>query len=92
MPRKAAMLYKRDLDQLRRKAQADPGFSATRADGAAPGLYVEARRGKVTFFFRYRSPVTGQRRRPSIGEYGFIALLQDSEGNRIGIHSRDQGT
>jgi predicted enzyme related to lactoylglutathione lyase len=23
----------------------------------------------------------------SIGEYGFIALIQDSEGNRIGIHS-----
>jgi len=24
----------------------------------------------------------------SIGEYGFIALLEDSEGNRIGVHSR----
>jgi predicted enzyme related to lactoylglutathione lyase len=23
----------------------------------------------------------------SIGEYGFIALIQDSEGNRVGIHS-----
>ncbi len=24
----------------------------------------------------------------SIGEHGFIALIQDSEGNRIGLHSR----
>jgi predicted enzyme related to lactoylglutathione lyase len=24
----------------------------------------------------------------SIGEYGFVALIQDSEGNRIGLHSR----
>ncbi len=24
----------------------------------------------------------------SIGEYGFIGLFQDSEGNRIGLHSR----
>jgi len=24
----------------------------------------------------------------SIGEYGFFALVQDSEGNRIGLHSR----
>lgn len=27
--------------------------------------------------------------RMSIGEYGFIALVQDTEGNRIGLHSRD---
>ncbi len=25
----------------------------------------------------------------SIGEYGFIALIQDTEGNRIGLHSRE---
>lgn len=25
----------------------------------------------------------------SIGEYGFIALIQDSEGNRIGLHSME---
>jgi hypothetical protein len=24
----------------------------------------------------------------SIGEYGFVALIQDSEGNRVGLHSR----
>lgn len=24
----------------------------------------------------------------SIGEYGFVALIQDTEGNRIGLHSR----
>jgi predicted enzyme related to lactoylglutathione lyase len=24
----------------------------------------------------------------SIGEYGFVAYLKDSEGNRIGLHSR----
>jgi predicted enzyme related to lactoylglutathione lyase len=24
----------------------------------------------------------------SIGEYGFVAFLEDSEGNRIGLHSR----
>ena len=24
----------------------------------------------------------------SIGEHGFVALIQDSEGNRIGLHSR----
>lgn len=26
--------------------------------------------------------------RTSIGEYGFIGILMDSEGNRIGLHSR----
>jgi predicted enzyme related to lactoylglutathione lyase len=26
--------------------------------------------------------------RTSIGQYGFIALIQDTEGNRIGLHSR----
>ena len=25
----------------------------------------------------------------SIGQYGFIALIEDCEGNRIGLHSRD---
>ncbi len=25
--------------------------------------------------------------RTSIGKYGFIALILDSEGNRIGLHS-----
>ena len=25
----------------------------------------------------------------SIGEYGFIAMIQDTEGNRIGLHSRE---
>ena len=25
----------------------------------------------------------------SIGEFGFVAILQDTEGNRIGIHSQD---
>ncbi len=24
-----------------------------------------------------------------IGEYGFIAMIEDSEGNRIGLHSRE---
>ena len=24
----------------------------------------------------------------SVGEFGFVALIQDSEGNRIGLHSR----
>jgi hypothetical protein len=27
------------------------------------------------------------REKLSIGEYGFIALIQDSEGNMIGLHS-----
>ncbi len=27
--------------------------------------------------------------RTSIGEYGFIAVIQDTEGNRIGLHSRE---
>ncbi len=26
--------------------------------------------------------------RTSIGEFGFVALIEDSEGNRIGLHSR----
>lgn len=27
--------------------------------------------------------------RTSIGEYGFVAMIQDTEGNRIGLHSRE---
>ena len=29
------------------------------------------------------------RERTSIGEYGFIAVVQGTEGNRIGLHSRE---
>ena len=29
-----------------------------------------------------------QQEKPSIGEYGFVAMLRDTEGNAIGIHSR----
>ena len=31
---------------------------------------------------------TVEREKMSIGEYGFIALVHDTEGNRIGLHSR----
>ena len=74
MPRKATKLFKTDLDKMRRKAETDPKFEMLRADGAAPGLYVEARRGRVMFFYRYLSPTTGQRRRQNIGEYGLVTL------------------
>lgn len=26
----------------------------------------------------------------SVGEWGFVALIQDSEGNRVGLHSRSE--
>lgn len=29
-----------------------------------------------------------QQEKSSIGEYGFVAMLRDTEGNAIGIHSR----
>ena len=74
MPRKATKLFKADLDKMRRRAQKDPDHSETRADGAAPGLYVQGRRGAVTLYYRYLSPVTGTRRRLDIGEYGLITL------------------
>ena len=69
-----------------------PG-ALVRMDGVSPGgnstmVYfycqdcaVEAARAKA-----YGGQV--HREKSSIGEYGFIALVTDTEGNMIGLHSR----
>ena len=49
-------------------------FSVPDVDAAL--MRVEDRGGRVL------------QRKSSIGEYGFIGLLIDSEGNRIGLHSK----
>ena len=76
MARKSRRLTKAQLDALRSKAAADPGFSTYLADAGQPGLYVQARRGKVAFLFVYRSPGGGARRRMRIDDFGAITLEQ----------------
>ncbi len=76
MPRKAEKLTKRNLDTLRRKAEADPRFTAYVADAGQPGLYAWARRRRVRFVFAYRPPAGGARTRLKIDEYGAITLEQ----------------
>ena len=76
MPREAKRLTKAKLDSLRTQV-ADPSFSKYLADAGQPGLYVQARRGRVRFVFEYQ-PHTGspQRRRMQIDDYGAITLDQ----------------
>ncbi len=74
MAREPKRLTKAMLDGLRRKAQADPGFTAFVADAGQPGLYAWARRGRVRFVFAYRPAGGGRRRRISIDDYGAIDL------------------
>lgn len=76
MARAAKKLTKRDLDALRARAEADQDFKAYVADAGQPGLYVWARRGKLTFTFEYRAPVGGRRRRSTLDNYGAITLEQ----------------
>jgi len=70
MPRHARKLTKRDLDDLRRKAEADSSLTKHLADADQKGLYARARRGRVDFIFRYRPPGGGGRRTMTIDEYG----------------------
>jgi integrase len=79
MAREAKKLKKSTLDSLRKKAQADPDFSAYVADAGQPGLYAWARRGRVRFVFAYRPPGGGRRRREKIDDYGAITLDQARE-------------
>ena len=87
MARKSRRLTKTQLDSLRSKAAADPGFSIYLADAGQPGLYVQARRGKVVFLFVYRSPGGGARRRMRIDDFGAITLEQAR-----GIAQQHRGT
>ncbi len=89
MPKRAAPLTKRDLDQLRREAQADPSFQAKRADGGQAGLYVRARRGQVEFWHRARGP---RRAETFIDAYGDITLDQARKAarDRRGIEAEGQ--
>ncbi len=66
MPRTAEKLTKRSLDALRRKAEADPRFTAYVADAGQPGLYAWARRRRVRFIFAYRPPAGGSQTRLKI--------------------------
>jgi len=76
MPRKPSWLTKRDLDSLQKEAEADPGLYRSLSDASQPGLNVLARRGRVWYFYRFRSPVTGKRRRMLIDGHGAITLAQ----------------
>jgi integrase len=76
MARKPSWLTKRDLDSLLEEARADPTLVRTKADADQRGLYVQARRGRVRYLFRFRSPVTGSRRQIQIDWYGAITLAQ----------------
>jgi integrase len=46
------------------------------ADGGQPGLFAQAKRGKVAFVFRYRPPGGGGRRNMQIDWFGAITLEQ----------------
>lgn len=74
MPRQATKLSKKDLDNLRTKAERDPTFTCTLADAGQPGLQVSARNGRVRFSFRYRPPGGGLRKTIPIDLYGAITL------------------
>lgn len=49
-------LTKKRLDQRRAEAEADRSLSAFVADAGQPGLYVQARRGRVRFVFDHLPP------------------------------------
>jgi hypothetical protein len=74
--RAAKRLTKTDLDVLLRRARADAAFSALVADAGQPGLYAQARRGRVRFVFVYRPPGGGARKRLNLDLYGAITLEQ----------------
>lgn len=74
MPKAARKLTKRRLDELREEIQADRRMSVFLSDGAQPGLYVMARRGRVRFVFEYQPPTGGRRRRMQLDDYGAITL------------------
>lgn len=76
MARQAKKLTKSTLDSLRRQAQESPEFTEYVADAGQPGLYAWARRGKVGFYFAYRPPAGGRRKRLKIDDYGAITLDQ----------------
>ena len=76
MPRRPNWLTKRDLDSLLEQAQTDPTLVRTLADAKQRGFYVQARRGRVRYLFRYRSPVTETRRQIQIDWHGAITLAQ----------------
>jgi predicted enzyme related to lactoylglutathione lyase len=59
-----------------------PGSGGTLVYFSSPDCAVEAERAK-THGGRLLQPKT------SIGQYGFIAIVQDTEGNTIGLHSRE---
>jgi len=78
MPRHARKLTKRDLDDLRRKAEADSSLTKHLADADQKGLYARARRGRVHFVFRFRPPNGGGRRTMTIDEYGTGITLKQA--------------
>lgn len=74
MAKAAEKLTKKRLDQLRAEVEADRGLTAFVADAGQPGLYVQARRGRVRFVFEYLPPAGGRRRQMQIDDYGAITL------------------
>lgn len=76
MPPKPRRLTKRDVDFLLKEAQADRDLVRSLADAGQPGLNVQARRGRVRYLFRFRSPVTGRRRQLQLDWHGAITLAQ----------------
>lgn len=91
MPRRPDPLTKTTLDRMRRSAKADPAYVEARADGDQRGLVAKARRGIVTFLFRYRSPVTDKRRTWNIGPYGSLTLSQARDTAQDLFHKVTRG-
>jgi predicted enzyme related to lactoylglutathione lyase len=60
----------------------DPSFEGVLIYFTAPDIEATLSRSKEK-----GGKVIAEKTR--IGEYGFIALIQDTEGNRIGLHSRE---
>jgi predicted enzyme related to lactoylglutathione lyase len=67
--------------------------SLVKADGYKPSpegvvVYFTAPDLEATIARARKNGGTVIRERTSIGEYGFIAMIRDTEGNRIGLHCR----
>jgi predicted enzyme related to lactoylglutathione lyase len=54
-------------------------------------VHFESPSGDLTNELKRVEPAGGKVLQPktSIGEFGFYAFVEDTEGNRIGIHSKE---
>ena len=59
--------------------------------GCGPMIYFSCEDCAVEAARATAAGGTVEREKMSIGQYGFIAFIIDTEGNRIGLHSRPAG-